>query len=522
MLPGKVYKPEDILKILRKRFWLLVVPPALLGAIAAVVVRAMPDRFTATTTMIVTPQQVPESLLPAARSIQLEDRLNTISAQVLTRQRLEQIITDQQLYLRERQRGELMQDLVDRMRDEDIYIARAGRADDAFFVSFTGENPRAVQEVANKLAGLFIDRNTLERSTSVEQTAQFFDTELEEVARQLRQAEANRESFRKMYSGRTPDALNSNQGALAGTQDQLRMQQDTVVRNELRKIEIERRIGELEAQLKAPLEPALQATPPPGGGTTEQQLAAARAHLTRLQAGGMLDAHPDMIRHKRLVKDLEKKAQDEALRTPVSQAVPMRPEDADRQRNLEAQKAQLAALDIEITRGREEVKRLLALANDLQSRIAGTPALESQWTELNRQYNFLTAQYDNLLASNAKAKMSANAERRQIGETFRTLETARLPNRPVSPDRPFWTFAGVAAGLAMGLAIIGLIEYRDSSFKTDAEVTRLLALPVLAVVPMMQSAADASRSRRRKWLVGVCCSTTVMASLAVLAYTFIR
>ena len=55
MLPGKVYTPEDVLKIVRKRFWLLAVPPALFGAVAAVVVRAMPDQFTATTTMMVTP-----------------------------------------------------------------------------------------------------------------------------------------------------------------------------------------------------------------------------------------------------------------------------------------------------------------------------------------------------------------------------------------------------------------------------------------------------------------------------------
>ena len=39
MLPGKVYKPEDILKVLRKRFWVVVVPWAVIAAGTAFVAR---------------------------------------------------------------------------------------------------------------------------------------------------------------------------------------------------------------------------------------------------------------------------------------------------------------------------------------------------------------------------------------------------------------------------------------------------------------------------------------------------
>jgi hypothetical protein len=66
-----------------------------------------------------------------------------------------------------------------------------------------------------------------------------------------------------------------------------------------------------------------------------------------------------------------------------------------------------------------------------------------------------------------------------------------------------------------------LLEYRDKSFKTDHEVMRVLSLPVLAVVPLMQSAAEKKWAFKKRVLVAVACSTMVVAGLGVVAYTFV-
>jgi hypothetical protein len=78
------------------------------------------------------------------------------------------------------------------------------------------------------------------------------------------------------------------------------------------------------------------------------------------------------------------------------------------------------------------------------------------------------------------------------------------------------------AGIVLGLGWVVLLEYRDSTLKTDDEVTRVLAVPVLAVVPLMQSDAERQRLFRRRIIVGVGLGSTVTACLAVLAYTFVR
>ena len=125
--------------------------------------------------------------------------------------------------------------------------------------------------------------------------------------------------------------------------------------------------------------------------------------------------------------------------------------------------------------------------DDLQRAIDAVPARESEMTELMRDYATLQNTYNGLLAKSEESKLAANLETRQIGEQFKLLDPARLPERPFSPNRPLINLGGMAAGLALGLVLVALLEYRDRSFKTDDEVIGLLALPVLAVVPLMQS-----------------------------------
>ncbi len=121
MLPGKKYKPEDILQILRKRIWLVLVPFAVVSAATAVVARKLPDRYRSDTLILVVPQRVPEAYVKSTVTTRIEDRLQSISQQILSRTRLERVIQDFNLYAEERKTG-IMEDIVDRMRTQEIKV----------------------------------------------------------------------------------------------------------------------------------------------------------------------------------------------------------------------------------------------------------------------------------------------------------------------------------------------------------------------------------------------------------------
>ena len=69
-------------------------------------------------------------------------------------------------------------------------------------------------------------------------------------------------------------------------------------------------------------------------------------------------------------------------------------------------------------------------------------------------YEMLTATYKDLFAKREQARLAANLERRQIGEQFKLLDPARLPERPIGPKRTNITLLGALVGFSLGLTMM--------------------------------------------------------------------
>jgi polysaccharide chain length determinant protein (PEP-CTERM system associated) len=510
MLPGKAYTPEDVLQILRRRIWLLLVPFALIAAGVASWVYSLPDQYRSETVILVVPQRVPESYVRSTVTTRIEDRLQSLSQQIMSRTRLERIIQDFELYVEERKTG-IMEDVVDKMRkDIDLQVVRG----DAFRISYMGDNPRTVMRVTERLATLFIDESLKDRETLAEGTNLFLEAQLEEARRRLIEQEKKVEEYRKKFAGQLPSQLDSNLQVIQNAQEQAQNIAESINRGRERRLILERQIADLELQEEAAV--AAGVSPGPNEPTTPaQRLAAAKAGLAALQTRLKPD-HPTVQRAVRAVQELEKAA-NEAADRPQTVA----PQPTARARRLQDVRLELELLDRELAAKDKQEQALRTQVGAYQARVEVAPTRESEMIELTRDYKTLQDLYTSLLTKKEESKISANLERRQIGEQFKLLDPARLPEKPFSPNRERLTLMGLGAGLMVGLALIALLEYKDKSFKVDHEVMRVLSLPVLAVVPMMQSAAERKWAFRKQILVGSACATTVVASLAVVAYTLL-
>ena len=90
--------------------------------------------------------------------------------------------------------------------------------------------------------------------------------------------------------------------------------------------------------------------------------------------------------------------------------------------------------------------------------------------------------------------MAANLERKEIGDRFRIIEPARLPEKPFSPSRRNYFLMGLLAALGISLALAASVEFRDTSLRTEDDITVSLRLPVLATIPVLNRPAR-GRSR---------------------------
>src|SRR5207249_9678117 len=195
---------------------------------------------------------------------------------------------------------------------------------------------------------------------------------------------------------------------------------------------------------------------------------------------------------RRLIADLSTKPESASRDLQISAdadaaAIPTSPIGVGRRGHVAELRAELDQLDRQLAFKEAEETRLRSLADSYQQRVDKVPARESELAELTRDYSTLQTMYTTLLSKQEESKIAANLERRQIGTRFKLLDPARMAEAPFSPNRRRIILIGMTGGLVLGLCLIALLEYRDLGFKSDSELVTVMALPVLAVVPWMQS-----------------------------------
>ena len=281
MLPGKTYAPEDFVAIALRRKWAIILPFVIIALGTIVVAHFLPNRYRSETVILVVPQQVPESYVRSTITSKIEDRLQSISQQILSRTRLERIIQDFNLYERERQVG-IMEDVVQTMRSRDIRVDTL--KGDAFRIAFIGDNPLTVMRVTDRLASHFIDENLRDREILAQGTSQFLTVQLEDARRRLVEQEKKLEEYRLRHSGELPSQAAGNLQQVQNLQLQVQNVIESLNRDVDRKLIIERALADLKA---ADVQAVASAAPAAPGDNSDQpvtvQIAAAEKYLSELQ-----------------------------------------------------------------------------------------------------------------------------------------------------------------------------------------------------------------------------------------------
>jgi polysaccharide chain length determinant protein (PEP-CTERM system associated) len=498
LLPGRRYTPEVIAHIAWRRAWLILLCLGVGTLLAAVVSKVLPNQYQSTTVIMLVRQRIPDSYVKTTVTERIEDRLASLQEQILSRSRLERIILDLNLY--EPLRRKLpMEDVVQRMRD---YIKIKTEGKESFRVTYESRDARTAQKTTERLASLFIEENLRDRENVAEDTNQFLDSQLEDAKRRLLEHEQKLENYKRRYSGELPSQAVTNLQAVQNAQTQLQTIAESSDRARERRLLLERQVIDLQTPDPLIVMATPSAPPPNSSGSLEQQLQNAKTRLQELLTRDKPD-HPDVREVQRQIRDLESKLALDVSKPATVIEQPVSAPERLRQQRVRELKAQIEEIDRQIAQKQEEDRQLRAVIADYQSKLEAVPKRESDLVELTRDYTTLQTSYQELLKKREESKIAANLERRNIGEQFKVLDPARIPERPFSPNRLVINLAGAGAGLVVGLVLIGLLEYRDVTFRTDEEILRLCQLPVLATVPLMLSRDEVRARRRLRLSVGL-------------------
>jgi polysaccharide chain length determinant protein (PEP-CTERM system associated) len=490
VIPGKTYTPEDILRALMRRKWQIILPAILIASTTFGYAWMLPNRYRSETLILVLPQRVPEGYIRSTVTTPIEDRLRSLQEQILSTSRLEQVIRELGLFVDMREKRPMEEVVAAMIKQISVSNVRG----DSFRVSFMSGDPQVAKKVTERLAAMFIAENLRDRAVQAEGTSEFLEKQLETARVRLTEHEKRLEEYRLRYSSELPTQLQANVQLIVGQRQQLQVITESIDRDRDRRLVIEKAMHDAQSGEVAPAD-ALATNAAASNGPL-QRLDTARANLRALELRLKAD-HPDVIAARRQVSEVEAQVATLGTGTPAGAEKPTASADVTRQLRIKQYQAEIEALDRQIRNKEAEVVRVRQTIEEYQRRVDAAPTRETELTELMRDYTTLQNMYTSLLGKKEESKLAANLERAQAGEQFKILDPARVPEQPFSPNRLQMNLFGLVVGLGLGIGLAAVLEFRDTSLRTEDEIVRLFALPVVALVPVMRTAADQRRARRR-------------------------
>lgn len=459
--------------ILLRRRWFIIIPFCLSMITGIYFALTLPKIYSSGTLILIQPQRVPTDYVRSIVSVGVEARISTISQQIMSRTNLEKIIEQFNLFSGPEYKNIFMEDKIATLRNSvSVDVTRTRRDTDSFSIRVKGKSPENTAKIANTLASFFIDENLRLRETQAVGTSDFLENELKIMTERLEEREEVLKLYNQKYMGGLPEQLQTNLRILDRLQELLSEQRSSLSVAKNRLIEFENRIP-----------PEIQSFPSTIGTNQTEYLSnidQMKERLASLKAK-YTDRHPDVIRLNKIINEFDSKIKNKSEGT----------------EDLETSGNGISYNDT-YTRQREGIKReiktleedIVKISDNLryyEKLVEDTPKREQELLSLRRDYQNIQGAYNSLLNRKLEAEISVNMEKKQKGEQFRIIDTARVPEKPISPDMKRLLLFAIAAGIAIGGGIIYLLEFLDSSFRDAKDVETFLGLSVIATVPVLNN-----------------------------------
>jgi polysaccharide chain length determinant protein (PEP-CTERM system associated) len=453
--------------------WLALIVAWLVSMGGWVFVSQMPDQFKAEARVHVDTRSVLGPLLDGlAIQPDVSSQIRLMARLMFSRPNLEKVarMTDLDLGVKDEKS---MEELVNRLQKA---MSISGGENNLFTISVEDADPKVAKKVVQALLTIFVEQ-TLGETRADSNTAQkFLDQQLKEYEARLLASEQAREAFKREHYGLLPEQggdLYTQLNALAGQLEEAKMAaQDAVNRRDELKNQLEDEGSMLmdygageSLETQSPIDMRIQAL--------QSKMDELLLRFTK--------SHPEVIAVKKSIADLEKQKKQQATpedpaalaaakggSNPVFQQMKIALSEAD---------ATVAALNSRVKAYEDKIEKM---KQQMDERLK----VETQLQGLNRDYEAVKTNYDQLLQRRETARLSENVEQSTDSVKFRIVDPPQVPSKPSAPNRILLSSGVLAGSVVIGLGLAVFLSLLRPSFSNTQKLRENIGLPVLGSVSM--------------------------------------
>ncbi len=461
----------------------------------------IPDQYRSTARLYVDTGAV---LTPLLKGLALDSSTSSdvdiLQRTLLSRPNLEKLISKTDLDLRAStptQRERLIQSLTTSIRIQP-------QISNLFTIEYADKSPKLARDVVQTIVTLFVENATGNSRDDMESARLFLERQIASYEAKLRTAEQARAAFQVRYADLLPATVGG-VSRLDAARDQAQLLRGQVIDATSRRDLLRQEMSTTPPLLVTESYGGFVAGPGSAGGP--MSLADAEQNLQQLQLR-FTDKYPDVVAARNLVAAMRgvgsqgsgaaahaassSSSRGRSVPNPVYEQLKVRLVDTE---------SALASLQRQAADAQREAADLAEIAR-------GAPGVQAQYINLNRDYDVLRKNYDELLARRESMRIGAAANDEADEVKLRIVDAPQVPTIPVGPKRLLLTIGVLLAGVGAGIGLVFLSVQIDSSFFSVQDL-RGIGLPVLGGVSLRER-----RKGRRRYsgLVGFAAS---IASLFV-------
>jgi uncharacterized protein involved in exopolysaccharide biosynthesis len=257
--------------------------------------------------------------------------------------------------------------------------------------------------------------------------------------------------FKVAHLGELPEQIETNMRNMEVIAGEMRLKSEQLAAAETRRSELARSHYSADTEAGRMLGTE---------NTLTRELVAARTQWTA--------DHPDV---KRMNSELE--------------AIRQKREEAEGRLIADRQERSRSA--VVVTRIEGEMGRLQKQAEAVQARLERTPRWAQELGVMQRDYEAAKTKYQSVLSRKVEAELAQSLETKHAKRLFNVISPAFVPSAPARPDRITWLLLAFLFSLGVSVLTAVVLETRDDSVHDLSQIKQRLPLPILAVVPMMNS-----------------------------------
>jgi hypothetical protein len=178
--------------------------------------------------------------------------------------------------------------------------------------------------------------------------------------------------------------------------------------------------------------------------------------------------------------------------------------------------ANVAALRARVADAEQRYQQLRAAAESI-------PQIDAELAQLNRDYDIIKGQYNNLVTRRESAAMTGELEEAGKVADIRIIDPPRVDSKPAAPNRLLLIVLAFLAALGVGAGVSFFVSQILPTFPDGRTLRHVTKRPLLGTISMLERPAFIRARRRRNFVFysALGSLTGSYAALAVVVYLFL-